>query len=63
MGAATISDEFIVMADAKADSITFAKSASADLEKSLHSLNLKDAMASVSSSAQVRDTSERTHLI
>ena len=62
MGAATISDEFIVMADAKADSITFAKSASADLEKACI-VKPEDAMASVSSSAQVRDTSERTHLI
>lgn len=62
MGAATIAEEFIMMADAGVEEITFAKSATADLEKACI-VKPEDALAAVSATAQVRDNNERTHLI
>ena len=62
MGAATIAEEFIMMADAGVEEVTFAKSATADLEKACI-VKPEDALAAVSTTAQVRDNNERTHLI
>lgn len=62
MGAATIAEEFIMMADAGVEEVTFAKSATADLEKACI-VKPEDALAAVSATAQVRDNNERTHLI
>lgn len=62
MGAATISDEFIMSADAGVKEVTYAKSATADLEKACI-VKPEDAMAAVATTAQVRDKSERSHLI
>lgn len=62
MGAATISDEFIMMADVKAEEVTFAKSATADLEKACI-VKPEDAMAAVSASNQVKDMNEKTHIL
>jgi len=62
MGAATIAEEFICMADAKAQSVTFAKSATADLDKACI-VKPEDAKAAVSSAEFARDTGEKTKLI
>ena len=62
MGAATIADEFIVVADAKAESVTFAKSATADLEKACI-VKPEEAKAAVSSSEFAKNTAERTNIL
>lgn len=62
MGAATIADEFIVVADAKAQEVTFAKSATADLDKACI-VKPEEAMAMVSASSSVKDQSEKTNLV
>lgn len=62
MGAATIAEEFIMSADSRVQEVTYAKSATADLEKACI-VKPEDAMAAVATTAQVRDKSERSHLI
>ncbi|MBO4948481.1 MAG: alkaline phosphatase family protein [Peptococcaceae bacterium] len=62
MGAATISDEFICVADARVEAVTFAKSATADLDKACI-VKPEEAMAAVSASASVKDVSEKTNIL
>ncbi len=62
MGAATIADEFISVADANVESVTFAKSATADMDKACI-VKPEEAMAMVSASSSVKDASEKTKLI
>ncbi len=62
MGAATISDEFICMADVKAEAVTFAKSATADLDKACI-VKPEEAVAAVSAAASVKDVSEKTNIL
>lgn len=67
MGAATLANEFIMVADSKAEDITFAKSATEDMDKACI-VKPEDAKAMIASAAEgstaaVKNVSERTNLV
>ena len=62
MGAATVADEFMVVADVKIESAAFAPSATADLDKACI-VKPEDCIAKPSSSDLVKDVREKTNMI